>query len=516
MKKYILLFLALVSLTAYSQDPNILWQRTVGGAGNEQSSFIINTADGGFLVGGRSNSNISGEKTENSFGEEDIWVLKFNVTGDILWQRTLGGNAEDKVNTAKETSDGGYILIGTSSSDISGNKTENSRGGSDYWIIKLDAEGNISWQKTYGGSENENGRDVILLDSGGFLILGHSLSGISGDRTLGETLGYNGDCWMLILDENGNLNSQRKHVVFDAAFANSLEKTPDGGYAIGSSYGDANSTFELTKYNSQGNFLWVKNYGGDGWDILKTFSVTSDGGFIVTGFSDSNISGVKTEDSRGLTDYWVLKLSSIGDIEWQKTLGGEGGEEPNSIIETSDNGYLVTGFSPSNISGDKTENVVGGADYWIIKLNSVGLIEWQNNIGGIATDARPMAILNNDGSFIISGYSNSDISGDKTENSRGGVDFWILKHAQILGTEENKLFTLITIYPNPAKNNLQINTQDQNIDQINIYSLTGNKLMALDVNTVSPNIDVSTLASGVYFIQFYSGKNVVLKKFIKE
>ncbi len=211
-----------------------------------------------------------------------------------------------------------------------------------------------------------------------------------------------------------------------------------------------------------------------------------------------------------------MKLDLNGNIEWQKTIGGADGDDPSAIIQTPDGGYFLAGYSYSNISGDKTENTVGPPDFWILKLNSLGIIEWQNNIGGAFGERLPRALLNNDGSFTIAGQSASDISGDKTENSRGSVDFWIINHAATLGIEENPFNKAITLYPNPAKNTLQLNTQEQTIDQVNIYTITGGKVLQLDVDTVSPTMDVSGLAAGVYYVQLYSGKNVALKKFIKE
>ncbi|HET8803892.1 MAG TPA: T9SS type A sorting domain-containing protein, partial [Aequorivita sp.] len=114
------------------------------------------------------------------------------------------------------------------------------------------------------------------------------------------------------------------------------------------------------------------------------------------------------------------------------------------------------------------------------------------------------------------GQSGSNISGDKTEDSRGVADFWIIKHAQTLGLEENPFSEAITLYPNPAKNTLQLNTQDKTIDQVNIYTMTGSKVLQLEIEAVSPTVDVSSLASGVYYVQLYSGKDVALKKFVKE
>ncbi|MDP2687344.1 MAG: T9SS type A sorting domain-containing protein [Aequorivita sp.] len=514
MKKTITFFAIFLSIiTVHAQDPNILWQRTIGGSDWDEPNFIISTTDQGFFIGGPSKSNISGEKTENSRGGYDYWVLKFDSSGNIEWQKTIGGDQDDRLADAKRTLDGGYILVGYSGSDISGDKNENSQGGQDYWIIKLDSTGNIIWQNTIGGDADDRSNEVELTDDGGFLIGGTSSSNISGDRTVSNNSGR--DAWILKLDGNGNILWQRGHDFFENFSLTSLKLTNDGGYIIGGTSG-INDMYSFMKLNANGNNEWEKYYGADGWEAFTGLILTSDGGYMGIGFSDSDASGDKTEDSKGGPDYWILKLDANGNIEWQKTIGGADGDDPSAIIQTPDGGYFIAGYSYSDISGDKTENTVGPPDFWILKLNSVGIIEWQNNIGGAFGERLPRAILNPDGSFTVTGQSASDISGDKTENSRGSNDFWIIKHAATLGVEENPFNTTITLYPNPTKNTLQLNTKDQTIDQVNIYTMTGSKVLQLDVDTVSPTVDVSSLASGVYYVQLYSGKNVALKKFIKE
>jgi hypothetical protein len=513
MKKITLFTLFLYTLTIYAQDPNILWQRTIGGSDWDEPTFIIPTTDQGFFIGGSSKSNISGEKTENSRGGYDYWVLKFDSSGNIEWQKTIGGDKDDRLSEAKQTTDGGYILVGNSRSDISGDKTENSQGGQDYWIIKLDTVGNITWQNTIGGDDDDGAGNVELTDDGGYLIGGTSNSSISGDRTLFNS--DNSDAWIVKLDESGNILWQRAHSPFGNFRLISLKLTSDGGYVLGGDDLDF-SSYTICKISINGNTTWSKLYGGDNEEFFSKLIITSDGGYMAIGHSYSNASGDKTEDSRGGPDYWILKLDDVGNIEWQKTIGGDNGDAPYAVIQTNDNGYFLAGYSYSNISGEKTENTVGPPDFWIMKLNSVGIIEWQNNIGGAFGERLPRSIINDDGSFTITGQSSSDISGDKTENSRGSNDFWIIKHAATLGLEENPFASAITLYPNPVKNTLQLNTQDQTINQINIYTITGSKILQLEVNTVSPTVDVSSLASGVYYVQLYSGKNVALKKFVKE
>ncbi len=274
--------------------------------------------------------------------------------------------------------------------------------------------------------------------------------------------------------------------------------------------------FWIVKLDSSGDIVWDKTIGGSGTDVLNSIVQTLDNGFLLSGRSSSDISGDKTENSEGESDFWIVKLASNGTIEWQNTIGGNDIDQAYSANQTSDGGYIIGGFSRSAISGDKTENGQGNFDCWLVKINNVGIIEWQNTIGGSEIDGITSVIQSSDGNYILGGNSQSDISGDKSENSRGGQDYWIIKHAHTLGLEENSYTEAITLYPNPAKNTLHLNTQDKTIDQVNIYTMTGSKVLQMDVDTVSPTIDVSSLASGVYYIQLYSGKNVALKKFVKE
>jgi len=515
MKRNILssLVLALITISIYAQDPNILWQRTIGGSGEDNLHTMITTTDGGCLVGGHSNSNISGEKSENSKGGDDYWVVKLNTEGNIEWQKTIGGNDDDNLYSVIQAQDGGFLLGGLSKSGISGDKSELSRGGFDYWVMKLDSSGEIEWQKTLGGTSNDVLGSIIQNADGTYILGGYSSSGISGDRTVSAS--GDPDVWILKIDTVGNIIWQKAYgYLGNGQTLHTLIATSDGGYIFSSTLNGTN--FWVTKINSNGTLLWDKVFWGNGNDWYPRIAATSDNGYIVAGGSDSNISGNKTENSQGGFDYWVLKLNNLGEIEWQNTIGGNGLDGPFSVIQTLDGGYMVGGYSISDISGDKTQNSKGGLDYWIVKINPQGIIEWQNTLGGSASERLDVVLQLSDGNYMLGGYSPSNISGDKSEDSRGDIDFWIIKHAQTLGLEENPFATAITLYPNPAKNTLHLNTLDKTINQVNIYTMTGSKVLQLDVDTVSPTVDVSNLASGVYYVQLYSGKKVALKKFVKE
>ncbi|MBL0071934.1 MAG: hypothetical protein IPP34_09005 [Bacteroidetes bacterium] len=354
MKKYLLILFASFLLPVFSNAQVIEWQNTIGGSGFDVFTSITKTNDNGVICGGTSSSNISGDKTENSNGGDDYWIVKTNSIGDIQWQKTIGGSITDRLISIEQIPDGGYILGGSSNSNASGNKTENSNGVDDYWIVKTDSLGNILWQNSIGGSGYDILFSLTQTTDGGFILGGTSDSNISGDKT-----------------ENSN-----------------------GG-----------KDFWIVKADSLGNIQWQNTIGGSGSDELRTIAETSDGGYILAGNSDSNISGDKTENSNGFTDFWIVKTDSLGVVQWQNTIGGSNPEIPYYISQTADGGYIVGGISNSNISGDKTENCLGGEDYWIVKTDSLGNILWQNTNGGSDNDYLLSISTTADGGYILGGTS---------------------------------------------------------------------------------------------------------------
>ncbi len=443
MKKTITtLLLFFVFINFYAQDPNILWQRTIGGSGWEDLEAILKTDDGGTILAGSSNSDISGEKTENSNGFYDYWIVKLSVNGEIEWQNTIGGSGNDEINTIIQTPDGGYFAGGSSNSNISGDKSQNSRGGKDFWLVRLDSAGIVLWDKTYGGTEDDDLRAIVPTTNGGYLLAGSSRSNISGDRTVSNQATQK-DIWMIKIDNSGEIGWQKALGIQDSHFVSNMEQTDDGGYILGglitiySPLFGTNEYYWAVKMDSSANTIWNKHYGGEGEDWMKKILPTADGGFIITGLSNSDVSSDKSENSQGDFDYWVVKTDSSGNIEWENTIGGSEAEQAEDIIPAIDGGYYATGWSYSNASGDKTEDLQGGqaTDLWILKLNEVGVIEWQNSIGGYDGESDTKIFQENNGSIFICATSSSDISGDKTDNSRGAYDYWILKHNQTLGID---------------------------------------------------------------------------------
>ena len=207
-------------------------------------------------------------------------------------------------------------------------------------------------------------------------------------------------------------------------------QTIDSGYLLGG-YSPFNSgNYWVLKISSSGSIQWEKTLGGNDQDELKSLQQTNDGGYILGGSSFSNISGDKTENIRGYEDYWIVKLNSSGNIQWQKTIGGDNHDYLYSVEQSPDGGYLAGGWSSSDSSGEKLENSKGYEDYWLVKLDESGNILWQKTIGGNGDDELRSFQLTADGGFILGGSSLSGISGDKTENSLGASDYWILKFSK--------------------------------------------------------------------------------------
>ena len=409
----------------FSQAPSIQWQKSYGGSNYDEMNgadpYLL-TSDGGFLINGVSSST-DGDVTGNH-GSYDFWLLKSDANGNISWQKSLGGSNYDNGVAAEPTSDGGYILVGYSGSndgDVSGN-----HGSYDGWIAKLDANRNIVWQKSLGGSNFDYLWSIQQTSDGGYIAAGETSSND------GDVSGNHGssDAWVVRLDANGNIIWKRCYGGSNSDGANSIQQTSDGGYIVGGSSashnGDVTSNsgsgdYWILKLDPFGNIIWQKSFGGSGGDDCQSIRQTSDGGYIAAGYSTSN-DGIVTGNHGGGDD-WIIKLDANGSLSWQKALGGSGGEYTYSAVQTSDGGYIVGGYTTSN-NGDVTNNH-GGTDYWVVKLDASGNISWQKTLGGSGDDYGQNAVPTSDGGYIISGSSDSN-DGDVTGN-HGNPDYWMVK-----------------------------------------------------------------------------------------
>jgi uncharacterized repeat protein (TIGR01451 family) len=368
------ILLALISINSLAQE--IRWQKSIGGAASDDLD-AIEAINGGFILGGTSQSGISGDKTETNMGS-DYWIVRMDLSGNIIWQNTIGGSSGDNLRSIHKTFDGGFIIGGYSNSFASGDKSEDAMDIiGDLWIVKVDSVGNIEWENTIGGNNQDYLYEIKQTHDGGYIVAANSISDSSGDKTENAING-SGDFWILKLD-------------------------------------------------SVGNIVWQNTIGGSATETKPDIIQTSDGGFLLGGTSNSPASGDKSENNIGLQDYWIIKLDSTGNIQWENTMGGNMDDLLESVIQTNDSGYLIAGTSSSGISGDKTEPNTGFQDYWILKLNTLGNIVWQRTIGGTKAESLYEMTATQEGGIVLIGLSVSDICDEKSENDKGYADMWIMK-----------------------------------------------------------------------------------------
>ena len=370
-------------------NPDILsaiqWQKSLGGARVDVAQSIQPTADGGYIVAGNTNSQ-DGDVTgyhpgpngcyQTCFNQTicgyypDGLVVKLSSTGAIQWQKALGGSAADNLLSIQSTADGGYIASGLTYSndgDVSGY-----HGGkeADAWVVKLSSSGAIQWQKVLGGSTGcDFANAVLTTPDGGYIITGHTDS-YDGDVT---SIAGERDAWIVKLSSSGAIQWQKAIGGANSDYAYSFQSTPDGGYIVAGytysnngdvsgNHGDADAW--IVKLSSNGAIQWQKSLGGSNEEIARSIQPTTDGGYIVAGSAKSNNGDVS--GNHGDQDAWVIKLSNNGAIQWQKSLGGTANDFANSIQSTTDGGYIVAGQATSN-NGDVSGNH-GATDAWVIKL----------------------------------------------------------------------------------------------------------------------------------------------------
>ncbi|HYV90618.1 MAG TPA: T9SS type A sorting domain-containing protein [Chitinophagales bacterium] len=465
------ILLALLFTSHFSLAQNSLvkqWDYRFGGTDDDWLYSLQQTTDGGYILGGYSISDSSGDKTQPSWGGWDHWIVKTDSLGIKQWDKRFGGTGYDKLSSLQQTTDGGYILGGSSYSGISGDKTQPSWGGWDYWIVKIDSLGIKQWDKRFGGTDADCLFSLQQTTDGGYILGGYSYSGIGGDKTQPSWGGW--DYWILKIDSLGVKQWDARFGGNSHEFFSSLKQTTDGGYVLGGSSesgigGDktqpswGHDDYWILKIDSLGVKQWDKRFGGIGDDNLCSVQQTTDGGYILGGSSSSGISGDKSEPSWGGDDYWIVKIDSLGVKQWDKRLGGTDDEQGfGNITQTSDGGYLIAGTSYSPFGGDKTENNLGVEQSWIVKTDSNGTKEWDKTVLTTGHDELGQAIQTKDGCFVIANWTLAGIGGDKTQASQGNYDYWIVKFCDM-----TSIISFVT-YDNNLCEKFCTNFQDQSMN----------------------------------------------------
>ncbi|MFH6959858.1 T9SS type A sorting domain-containing protein [Flavobacterium aquidurense] len=551
MKKKYLLFLFFYPLLTFSQD--ILWEKSYGGTHADYLFDAQPTADYGFILAGSSLSNKTGNKTDDNQGDLDYWIWKMDEKGDLDWQKSFGGSGFDLLQSVKNTRDGGFILAGTSSSGTGFQKKEDCKGITDYWVIKLDATGGEQWQRTIGGSGQDELLCAFQTKDGGYILGGSSSSGppvISNTKPDAKSLATTkADLFNKSENSRGNMD------------------------------------YWIVKLDQQGDIEWQKTYGGQYADVLRSMEQTTDNGYILAGYSNSPISGDKTVNNKGVGDFWIIKINDTGEIQWQNTYGAEGDDQPYVIHQTIDGGYIVGGNSNSKNALTAMGGIVSnGTDYWVLKLDQDGgvlwsktydfgkvdiltsLVEnrdqtyliggyaqgenrrpregivgkamnmvnkekdgindyialkiddkgeeiWSKTVGSAGEDILRKLVETRDGGYLMAGTSNSGASKDKN-GSIGGSDFWVVKLKDKQKVEKVK--SSIEAIPNPATTYTNIIIgYDFKQGTATLVDITGRILQEFAIDSRTVPVNLSRYSEGIYIIKIKTDVRTESVKIIK-
>jgi len=350
-------------------DPDALleeWQADYGGSQSDHLYRICPLLQGGYLAAGSSYSHEAGW---------DFWVLRLDYAGTLLWQKHLGGYANDQLFDMQPTPDGGFVLGGASSSAPGRTKTSPHYGEDDFWVVRLDAEGEVLWDRSYGGALFDAVYGLQATPEGGYIVGGISLSGPGGTKTSANQGSF--DYWVVRL-------------------------------------------------NAKGDPLWEQTFGGLGREFWARARQTADGGFLLFGSSASETSGNKSSPHYGLDDAWILRLNPAGEKLWEQTYGGMNREHVSEVVETPEGGLLVVGWSNSSPGGNKTSPSYGNGDAWILMLNADGSTRWEQSYGGKDVDSLSSVVVLENGAYLLGGQSQSLPSGTKTSPKRSPNDAWVV------------------------------------------------------------------------------------------
>ena len=443
MRKNLFWFLVFISNFSFSHAQLVkTWDSRFGGSIEDNIFCLEQTRDGGYILGGNSASGVGGDKTQPNWDtcqqSFDYWIVKIDSLGNLQWDKRYGGMQNEFLNSVQQTPDRGYLLGGHSNSGMTGDKTQDTWGGYDFWIVKIDSLGNIQWDKRYGGTSDDYFGCLRQIADGGYILGGYSYSGISGNRT--EPCWGGEDYWILKIDSLGNVQWDKRYGGINDDHLTSILQTTSGNFIIGGysvsgisgdktepSWGD--SDYWILKIDSLGVLLWDKRFGGINEDRLYGILASVDGEYILGGYTYSDISGDKSQPSWGAIDYWIIKTDSLGNLVWDKRFGGTANDWMlSNLSSTITGGYLMAGTSSSPLSGDKTEANLGYEQTWVVNLDSLGNKIWDKTIFTTGYHDRfGLALQSSCKCFVMANSTIADTGGYKTQVGRGSNDYWIVK-----------------------------------------------------------------------------------------
>jgi hypothetical protein len=515
----------------FSQVQTISNQKTFGTDYEDATTFKV--IDGFiYSINRPASPGISQDKTIAGFGSKDGWFVKMDLSFNILNQDVYGGNGLDVGIDFEKCSNGDFLILFWSYSDVDGNKTVASFGSSDYWLIRVDSVGNILWQKTYGGSDKETASKIIKLNENRFVLFGTSRSSISGNKTVANYGTENG--WAVYIDGQGNilnqfvyggtqvdrlggikLNSDSTRLVYSL-----ISNSPVSGNKTVSLKGFADTWVFTT--DTLGNILSQVAYSnGPGITEVRDIEFNDNNEIFIAMDGLPGIVGDKIISGFGGPNYgdaWLVKLDvNLNELN-QFVFGGTSEEILRSLTRDGSNIILCI-ESVSGIGGNKTESNFGQGDNWIVCIDPNGQILWQKTVGGLDQEDYFTLKKSNPNEYIVASYSFSGISGNKTVPFyvSGVADTWLYKLTTTLSIEENDKANLFSVSPNPFEDKISFSWNKETHDvQIQIFNASGQAIETIkSVNDNFYQWSANDLPSGVYFYTISSNKGVSQGKIVK-
>ena len=514
-----------------AQPPNIQWAKCLGGSAADLGWSIVQLKDGGFVVAGvttsPNNGDVSGLHTD--FGPlNDMWILRLDSVGGLLWQKCLGGSIEEGAVAIKQTFDNGFIITGFASSsdyDVAGGGIHGND--YDYWIVKTDSLCNIQWQKCFGGTYYDYAKDIIQTNDSGYVVVGY-VESLDGDITSS----YGGqDIWVVKFNTLGNITWKKLFGGSNEDQALAVRESSDGSLIIAGSTRSSDHDISfihpgpidawVLKLDSIGNLIWQKCYGGTDGEGFTSLGIDHSGNYLFVGWTYSNDGDVSGMHGSG--DGWVIKTDTSGQILSQKCVGGLNGDILYSIDINSDNSYILAGWTASFDSLVMGNN--GFTDYYILKTDSSENIEWYKCYGGSDLDDAYSICSTKDGGYAIVGWTFSndgDVSGHHPPNNEW--DIWVVKLFP-LQDEINQAYNIadnFSCFLSKSNNQLFISYYSGVSENINVelLDITGRVLARQKVNIKSGlntnSFPIGVLSFGNYIVRLTTKNGMVTKLVFNE
>jgi len=536
MKKLIILLSILLSFLniIYCQNMIIEWQNCFGGSKDDHATDIIKLEDG-FLIAGSTTSN-DGD-ISYLHGGQDWWLVKTDVTSNMIWEKSYGGSNGEHLLRILPSSDSNYYLLGSSYSSNGDISIDPYPESTDYWIVKIDSSGNILWDRIIGGNMLDQMWTGTSTFDGGVLAYGWTGSE---DGDVSVYYGAY-DAWMVKFNSEGEKEWDFSIGTSGMDVGQAIIQTSDGGYLVGGSSrinDGGNLTCEphsfkaeaiLVKLDSNRNIEWQQCYGGSDNDGVTALTEVSDG-YIFAGYVNSNDGDIS--GWHGENDIWVVKIDFYGNIIWQKCLGGSRSEFVSKLIITDEEEIIIPGITQSN-DGDVVGNHTLSEhdfDIWIVKLSSDGELLSQQCIGGGGDENLEFGVVKkSDNNYVIAGQTNYGPSFDVECTPHAGTstnypDFWVFEIEDTTTNIINNITKekVINVYPNPAQDyvnfeyNLPADKKEVILSVINILGIETARFKITDKKGIKV-WDTKNVKPSIYFYNLSvsgfnkSGKIIITK-----